>query len=151
MPNHVLEQFSSELLTLYPAANLLVASKEDFERERRQTLMPPNRPPGTGMPSSSRILASSAFLSAYAPRKAFFTEQIEGARNAITEQQREDRGSPNREGTGEAEETVWKPKLGNCSPEGTQDAGLTFEQLGVDRLFVDEAAHHFKNLFTSRR
>src|SRR2546430_16746080 len=39
VPNHMLGQFSSELLTLYPAANILVASKEDFEKERRQTLM----------------------------------------------------------------------------------------------------------------
>src|SRR4029077_8141131 len=39
VPNHMLGQFSSELLTLYPGANILVATKDDFEKEKRKTLM----------------------------------------------------------------------------------------------------------------
>ena len=144
VPNHMLEQFSSELLTLYPAANLLVASKEDFERERRQTLMSRI---ATGN-WDAVIVTHSGFERiplGNATQEAFFTEQIEALENAITEQQREDRGSRIVKELEKAKKRL-ETKLKELLAEGRKDAGLTFEQLGVDRLFVDEA-HHFKNLF----
>ena len=144
VPNHMLEQFSSELLTLYPAANLLVASKEDFERERRQTLMSRI---ATGN-WDAVIVTHSGFERiplGIATQEAFFTEQIEALENAITEQQREDRGSRIVKELEKAKKRL-ETKLKELLAEGRKDAGVTFEQLGVDRLFVDEA-HHFKNLF----
>jgi N12 class adenine-specific DNA methylase len=144
VPNHMLEQFSSELLTLYPAANILVASKEDFERERRQTFMSRI---ATGN-WDAVIVTHSGFeripLSQATP-EAFFTEQIDALENAITEQQREDRGSRIVKDLEKAKKRL-ETKLKELLAEGRKDDGLTFEQLGVDRLFVDEA-HHFKNLF----
>ncbi len=144
VPNHMLEQFSSELLTLYPAANLLVASKEDFEKERRQTLMSRI---ATGN-WDAVIVTHSGFERiplAQATQEAFFTEQIEALENAITEQQREDRGSRIVKELEKAKKRL-ETKLKELLAEGRKDDGLTFDQLGVDRLFVDEA-HHFKNLF----
>lgn len=144
VPNHMLEQFSSELLTLYPAANILVASKEDFEKERRQTLMSRI---ATGN-WDAVIVTHSGFERiplSQATQEAFFTEQIEALENAITEQQREDRGSRIVKELEKAKKRL-ETKLKELLAEGRKDDGLTFEQLGVDRLFVDEA-HHFKNLF----
>ena len=144
VPNHMLEQFSSELLTLYPAANILVASKEDFEKERRQTLMSRI---ATGN-WDAVIVTHSGFERiplSQATQEAFFTEQIEALENAITEQQREDRGSRIVKELEKSKKRL-ETKLKELLAEGRKDDGLTFEQLGVDRLFVDEA-HHFKNLF----
>jgi N12 class adenine-specific DNA methylase len=144
VPNHMLEQFSSELLTLYPAANILVASKEDFEKERRQTLMSRI---ATGN-WDAVIVTHSGFERiplSQGTQEAFFTEQIEALENAITEQQREDRGSRIVKELEKAKKRL-ETRLKELLAEGRKDDGLTFEQLGVDRLFVDEA-HHFKNLF----
>ena len=143
VPNHMLEQFSSELLTLYPAANILVASKEDFEKQKRQTLMSRI---ATGN-WDAVIVTHSGFeripLSTET-QEAFFTEQIAALSNAITEQQQEARGSRLVKELEKAKKRL-ETKLKELLAEGRKDDGLTFEELGVDRLFVDEA-HHFKNL-----
>jgi N12 class adenine-specific DNA methylase len=144
VPNHMLEQFASELLTLYPAANILVATKEDFERQRRQTLMSRI---ATGN-WDAVIVTHSGFEKiplSTATQEAFFTEQIAALENAITEQQREDRGSRLVKELEKSKKRL-ETKLKELLAEGRKDEGLTFEELGVDRLFVDEA-HHFKNLF----
>lgn len=144
VPNHMLEQFASELLTLYPAANILVASKEDFEKQRRQTLM---SRVATGS-WDAVIVTHSGFEKiplATETQEAFFTEQIAALENAITEQQREDKGSRLVKELEKAKKRL-ETKLKELLAEGRKDEGLTFKELGVDRLFVDEA-HHFKNLF----
>ncbi len=144
VPNHMLEQFASELLTLYPAANILVATKEDFEKQRRQTLM---SRVATGN-WDAVIVTHSGFEKiplSTETQEAFFTEQIAALENAITEQQREDKGSRLVKELEKAKKRL-ETKLKELLAEGRKDEGLTFEELGVDRLFVDEA-HHFKNLF----
>ena len=144
VPNHMLEQFASELLTLYPAANILVATKDDFEKSRRQTLMSRI---ATGN-WDAVIVTHSGFEKiplSTETQEAFFTEQIAALENAITEQQREDKGSRLVKELEKAKKRL-ETKLKELLAEGRKDEGLTFEELGVDRLFVDEA-HHFKNLF----
>ena len=144
VPNHMLEQFASELLTLYPAANILVATKEDFEKQRRQTLMSRI---ATGN-WDAVIVTHSGFEKiplSTDTQEAFFTEQIAALENAITEQQREDKGSRLVKELEKAKKRL-ETKLKELLADGRKDEGLTFEELGVDRLFVDEA-HHFKNLF----
>ena len=144
VPNHMLEQFASELLALYPAANILVATKEDFEKERRQTLMSRI---ATGN-WDAVIVTHSGFEKiplSQATQEAFFTEQISALENAILEQRQESRGSRLVKELEKAKKRL-ETKLKELLAEGHKDTGLTFDELGVDRLFVDEA-HHFKNLF----
>ena len=144
VPNHMLEQFSSELLMLYPAANILVATKEDFEKERRQTLMSRI---ATGN-WDAVIVTHSGFERiplSRATQEAFFQEQIESLSSAITEEQRAARGSRIVKELEKSRKRL-ETKLRELLAEARKDEGLTFEELGIDRLFVDEA-HHFKNLF----
>ncbi len=144
VPKHMLEQFASERLTLYPAANILVATKEDFEKERRQTLMSRI---ATGNWDAVIVTHSGFERIPLSPeiQEAFFTEQIAALENAITDQRREERGSRLVKELEKAKKRL-ETKLKELLTEGRKDDGLTFEELGVDRLFVDEA-HHFKNLF----
>ncbi len=145
VPNHMLEQFAAELLTLYPAANILVASKEDFEKQRRQTLMSRI---ATGN-WDAVIVTHSGFEKiplARDTRERFFTEQLEELADAILQQKaNDDRGSRIVKELEQAKKRL-ETKLKELLAEDRKDEGLTFEQLGVDRLFVDEA-HCFKNLF----
>ncbi len=141
VPNHMLGQFSSELLTLYPAANILVASKEDFEKTRRQTLMARI---ATGN-WDAVIVTHSGFEKipvARGSKEEFFREQIMELSLAVG-QQRENSGVVK---ILERAKRRLETKLKELTSSGKKDDGLTFEELGVDRLFVDEA-HHFKNLF----
>lgn len=143
VPNHMLAQFSSELLTLYPTANILAAGKEDFEASKRARLF-------------SRIATGNwdAVIVTHASfekiplseetRRDFIKEQIREVEIAIREQSAH-------KGTRLVKELerVKKRlvvKLEALSAEERKDNTLTFEELGVDRLFVDEA-HKFKNLF----
>ena len=143
VPNHMLAQFSSELLTLYPTANILVAGKEDFEASKRARLF-------------SRIATANwdAVIVTHASfekipvslgtRRNFITAQIDEIETAIREE-RADRGTR----VVKELERVKKrltAKLKALSAEHRKDNTLTFEELGIDRLFVDEA-HKFKNLF----
>lgn len=143
VPNHMLGQFSSELLTLYPGANLLVATREDFEKKRRQTLMSRI---ATGN-WDAVIVTHSGFEKiqvSRATQEAFFKEQIEELEFAIVEQ-RQERGSAIVKELEKAKKRL-QTRLQLLSADDRKDEGLSFEQLGVDRLFVDEA-HYFKNLF----
>jgi N12 class adenine-specific DNA methylase/adenine-specific DNA methylase len=143
VPNHMLGQFSSELLTLYPTANILVAGKEDFEASRRARLF-------------SRIATGNwdAVIVTHASfekiplsrqtRKDFIKDQIYEVEMAIREQSAH-------KGTRLVKELErvkrrLEAKLEGLSANEKKDNTLTFEELGVDRLFIDEA-HKFKNLF----
>jgi N12 class adenine-specific DNA methylase len=143
VPNHMLAQFSSELLMLYPTANILVASKEDFEASRRARLF-------------SRIATGNwdAVIVTHASfekiplsvdtRRDFIDEQIREVEIAIREQSAH-------KGTRLVKELEkvkrrLEAKLETLAASEKKDNTLTFEELGIDRLFVDEA-HKFKNLF----
>ncbi len=141
VPNHMLGQFSSELLSLYPGANILVATKDDFEKQKRQTLMSRI---ATGN-WDAVIVTHSGFEKIAISRAAqeeFIGEQLRELSLAI-EQQREDSRIVKQL---ERAKKRLEFKLKALTASEKKDDTLTFEELGVDRLFVDEA-HYFKNLF----
>ena len=143
VPNHMLGQFSSELLTLYPGANILVASKEDFEKEKRKTLMSRI---ATGN-WDAVIVTHSSFEKipvAAETQEEFFKGQLRELQLAI-EQQRQEGDSRIVKALERAKKQL-EVKLKELAANEKKDDGLTFEELGVDRLFVDEG-HIFKNLF----
>lgn len=143
VPNHMLGQFSSELLSLYPGANILVASKEDFEKTRRQTLMSRI---ATGN-WDAVIVTHSGFEKIpvlRATQEEFFKEQLRELTLAV-EQQRQQEDSRMVKILERAKKRL-ESRLKELAADGRKDDGLTFEELGVDRLFIDEA-HTFKNLF----
>jgi N12 class adenine-specific DNA methylase len=143
VPNHMLGQFSSELLTLYPGANILVATKNDFEKEKRQTLMSRI---ATGN-WDAVIVTHSSFEKipvSRATQEEFFKEQLRELTLAIEAQRKE--GDARIVKALERAKKRLETKLKELLASERKDNSLTFEELGVDRLFVDEA-HCFKNLF----
>jgi N12 class adenine-specific DNA methylase len=143
VPNHMLGQFSSELLNLYPAANILVATKEDFEKTKRQTLMSRI---ATGN-WDAVIVTHSGFEKLPVSRETqeeFFKEQLRELSLAI-EQQRQQEDSRMVKILERAKKRL-ETRLKELTSSERKDDTIMFEELGVDRLFVDEA-HYFKNLF----
>jgi N12 class adenine-specific DNA methylase len=143
VPNHMLGQFSSELLTLYPGANILVASKEDFEKEKRQTLMSRI---ATGN-WDAVIVTHSGFEKIPVSRETqeeFINAELRELSLAVEEQRRQ--GDSRIVKQLERAKKKLESKLKELAANEKKDDALTFEELGVDRLFVDEA-HYFKNLF----
>lgn len=143
VPNHMLGQFSTELLTLYPGANILVAGKEDFESQHRKKLFSRI---ATGN-WDAVIVTHSGFERiplSHDTRKQFFEEQL----YELEMIRRENADSSNRRLVKELEKAKKRleAKLQSLAAEHKKDNTLTFEELGVDRIFVDEA-HYFKNLF----
>ena len=130
----MLGQFSSELLTLYPGANILVTAKEDFEKEKRKTLM---RRIATGN-WDAVIVTHSGFEKIPLPQ-ATPEEFIKGELRELTlaiEQQRQERNSRIVKALERAKKRL-EGKLKELAATEKKDDGLTFEELGVDRLFVD--------------
>ncbi|MEO8350337.1 MAG: DEAD/DEAH box helicase family protein [Chthoniobacteraceae bacterium] len=144
VPNHMLEQFSSELLALYPTANILVAGKKDFESSRRARLFSRI---ATGN-WDAVIVTHSSFEKipvSFANRQKFIRSQVKEIEQAIVEQKREERGTRLVKELEKVKKRL-ETKLKNLSADHKKDNTLTFEELGIDYLFVDEA-HKFKNLF----
>jgi N12 class adenine-specific DNA methylase len=144
VPNHMLGQFSSELLTLYPSANILAATKEDFEKHKRRELMSRI---ATGN-WDAIIVTHSGFEKipmSDESKQEFFQQQIAELETAILEQKA---GKQNSRIVKQLEcaKKRLEARLKLLAAEEKKDNTLTFEELGVDRLFVDEA-HYFKNLF----
>ncbi len=143
VPNHMLAQFSSELLTLYPTANILVAGKDDFEASRRARLFS-RIATGTW---DAVIVTHSSFEKipvSLDTRRDFIARQIDEIETAIREE-RADRGTRLVKELERVKKRL-TAKLEGLSAEQKKDNTLTFEELGIDRLFIDEA-HKFKNLF----
>jgi N12 class adenine-specific DNA methylase len=143
VPNHMLAQFSAELLTLYPTANILVAGKEDFEASKRARLFSRI---ATGN-WDGVIVTHSSFEKipvSLETRRAFIDEQLYEIERAIREQKSE-RGTRLVKELERVKRRL-TAKLESLSAEHKKDNTLTFEELGIDRLFIDEA-HKFKNLF----
>ena len=143
VPNHMLGQFSTELLTLYPGANILAAGKEDFESQNRKKLFSRI---ATGN-WDAVIVTHSGFERIPLSRETqerFFKEQL----HELEMIKRQHADSSNRRLVKELEKAKKRleAKLQTLAAEHKKDNTLTFEELGVDRLFVDEA-HYFKNLF----
>jgi N12 class adenine-specific DNA methylase/SAM-dependent methyltransferase len=143
VPNHMLGQFSTELLMLYPGANILVAGKEDFEAQNRKRLFSRI---ATGN-WDAVIVTHSGFERiplSQETQERFFKEQLE----ELEKIKRENAGNENRRMVKEIEKAKKRPeaKLESLAAAHKKDNTLTFEELGIDRIFVDEA-HYFKNLF----
>jgi N12 class adenine-specific DNA methylase len=143
VPNHMLGQFSTELLMLYPGANILVAGKEDFESQNRRKLFSRI---ATGN-WDAVIVTHSGFERIPLSRETqerFFKEQLD----ELDKIKREHANDDNRRLVKELEKAKKRleAKLETLAATHKKDNTLTFEELGVDRLFVDEA-HYFKNLF----
>jgi N12 class adenine-specific DNA methylase len=143
VPNHMLGQFSTELLTLYPGANILVAGKEDFEAKNRRRLFSRI---ATGN-WDAVIVTHSGFERiplSHETQVRFFQEQLD----ELKEIMREHADSSNRRLVKELEKAKKRleARLEALAASHKKDDTLTFEELGVDRIFVDEA-HYFKNLF----
>jgi N12 class adenine-specific DNA methylase len=143
VPNHMLGQFSSELLTLYPTANILVAGKEDFEATKRARLF--SRIATANWDAVIVTHASFEKISvSFATRRTFISQQIDEIETAIREE-RADRGTRLVKELERVKKRL-TAKLEALSADQKKDNTLTFEELGIDRLFIDEA-HKFKNLF----
>ena len=143
VPNHMLGQFSSELLMLYPGANILVAGKDDFEMQNRRKLFSRI---ATGN-WDAVIVTHSGFERIPLSRETqerFFKEQLE----ELEKIKREHANPDNRRVVKEIEKAKKRleAKLESLAATHKKDNTLTFEELGIDRIFVDEA-HYFKNLF----
>jgi N12 class adenine-specific DNA methylase len=143
VPNHMLAQFSSELLTLYPTANILVAGKEDFTASNRARLFSRI---ATGN-WDAVIVTHSSFEKipvSLNTRRNFIAAQIDEIETAIREE-RADRGTRLVKELERVKKRL-TAKLEALSADSKKDNTLTFEELGIDRLFIDEA-QRFKNLF----
>ena len=143
VPNHMLGQFSTELLMLYPGANILVAGKEDFESKNRKKLFSRI---ATGN-WDAVIVTHSGFERiplSQETQERFFREQLA----ELEKIKREHADPENRRLVKELEKAKKRleAKLQDLAATHKKDNTLTFEELGIDRLFVDEA-HYFKNLF----
>ena len=144
VPNHLTEQWASEFLRLYPSANILVTTKKDFETHNRKKFCSRI---ATG-DYDAIIIGHSQFERIPISRERqerLLREQID----EITEGIAEVKGSGGERFTVKQLERTRKSleaRLEKLQAEGRKDDVVTFEMLGVDRLFVDEA-HNYKNLF----
>ncbi len=143
VPNHLTEQWANEFLTLYPAANILVTTKKDFEKENRKRFCARI---ATG-DYDAIIMGHSQFERlpmSQERQQALLDAQIEEVTEGIRETRRQ-RGDNVTIKQLERTKKGLEAKLKKLT-DSPHDDVVTFEQLGVDRLIVDEA-HAFKNLF----
>lgn len=144
VPNHLTEQWASEFLRLYPSAKILVTTKKDFETHNRKKFCARI---ATG-DYDAVIIGHSQFEKipiSHERQERLLQEQID----EITEGIAEVKFSGGERFTVKQLERTKKSleaRLEKLQAEGRKDDVVTFEQLGVDRLFVDEA-HNYKNLF----
>ncbi len=144
VPNHLTEQWAAEFLQLYPSANILVATKKDFETKNRKTFCARI---ATG-DYDAIIIGHSQFekipISMERQRQQLY-EQISEITNGIREL-KEARGERYAIKQLEKTKKTLQTKLEKLNDTSRKDDVVTFEELGVDRLFVDEA-DSYKNLF----
>ncbi len=147
VPNHMLEQFSREFYLLYPNANLLVASKEDLTAAKRKLFTAKV----TSGDWDGVIMTHSSFSKiGMSPtyQAGFMREQVADYEALLTDMKLSSDGETKRLiKQVEKKKQAWEEKLERLLNAENKDAGLTFEEMGVDCVFVDEA-HLFKNLET---
>ena len=144
VPNHLTEQWASEFLQLYPSANILVATKKDFEKQNRRRFCSRI---ATG-DYDAVIIGHSQFekIPLSLDRQIrMIEEQIEEITAGIEALEAED-GSYNSVKQMEKTKRGLEAKLQRLNDRERKDDVVTFEELGVDRLFIDEA-HNYKNLY----
>ena len=144
VPNHLTEQWASEYLQLYPAANILVATKKDFETKNRKRFCGRI---ATG-DYDAVIIGHSQFEKipmSIERQRAFLEEQLDDITQGIDELKR-NRGDSFSVKELERTRKAVKQKLDKLNDQSRKDDVVTFEELGVDRIFIDES-HYYKNLF----
>ena len=144
VPNHLTEQWASEFLQLYPEANILVATKKDFEMKNRKKFCGRI---ATG-DYDAVIIGHSQFekIPMSAERqKTILQNQLDEIINGIIEAKTE---NAERYTVKQMEKTKrgLEAKIKKLNDQERKDDVVTFEEIGVDRVFVDEA-HYYKNLF----
>lgn len=143
VPNHLTDQWAGEFLQLYPAANILVTTRRDFERQNRQRIFSRI---ATGE-YDAVIIGHSQFEKlpvSQERQQAHLAEQIDQVIRGISEAKAKN-AEPFTIKQMERTKKQLQTKLERLNHTERKDRVITFEELGVDRLFVDEA-HSFKNL-----
>ena len=145
VPNHLTEQWGADFLRLYPNANVLVATKKDFEPANRKKFCSRI---ATGDYDAIIIGHSQFERIPLSPerQKSMIERQIQDITFAIAEAKAEDDGKSFTVKQMEKTKKTLQAKLQKLNDQSRKDDVVTFEQLGVDRLFVDES-HFYKNMF----
>lgn len=144
VPNHLTEQWAAEFLQLYPSANILVATKKDFETKNRKRFC--------GRIATcdydAIIIGHSQFEKipmSIERQRAILEQQLDEITDGIADLKR-NRGDNFSVKQLERTKKSVKAKLDKLNDQSRKDDVVTFEELGVDRLFIDES-HYYKNLF----
>ncbi len=150
VPNHLTEQWASEYLQLYPSANILVATKKDFEAKNRKKFCGRI---ATG-DYDAVIIGHSQFEKipmSIERQRAILQQQLDEVLDGISELKKNRGDNFSIKQLERTKKTV-KQKLDKLNDQSHKDDVVTFEELGVDRIFIDEA-HYYKNLaaFTKMR
>ena len=144
VPNHLTEQWAAEFLQLYPAANILVATKKDFETKNRKRFCGRI---ATG-DYDAVIIGHSQFEKipmSIERQRAVLQQQIDDIIEGIADIKR-NRGDRFSVKQLEKTKRSLQTKLDKLNDQSRKDDVVTFEELGVDRLFIDES-HYYKNLY----
>lgn len=148
VPNHLTEQWGADFLRLYPGANVLVATKKDFEPANRKKFCSRI---ATGDYDAVVIGHSQFEKIPLSPerQKAILQEQIDQVIDGIQEAKAQD-GERYTIKQLEKSRKSLEVRMAKLNDQSRKDDVITFEELGVDKLFVDEA-HGFKNLFLATK
>ncbi len=144
VPNHLTEQWGAEFLQLYPAANILVATKKDFETKNRKRFCSRI---ATG-DYDAIIIGHSQFEKipmSIERQTATINQQIDEVMLSIEEAKKSEAENFTIKQLEKTRKTL-ETRLEKLNDRSRKDDVVTFEELGVDRLFVDES-HYYKNLF----
>jgi len=144
VPNHMLAQYTAEFVRLYPQASVLMAGKEDLEGDRRRELVSRI---ATGDWDAVVITHSSFERIRMSPQftEDYIAEVIHEIEMAVRAEKSGDRSNRIIKQL-EAQKKSWKVRLERLAADKKKDDLLTWEQLGIDGLWIDEA-HCFKNLY----
>lgn len=144
VPNHLTEQWAAEFMQLYPAANILVATKKDFEMKNRKRFCGRI---ATG-DYDAVIIGHSQFEKipmSFERQRMILQEQIRDITNGIIDL-KANRGENFSVKQLEKTKKSLTVKLEKLNDQSRKDDVVTFEELGIDRLFIDES-HYYKNLY----
>ena len=144
VPNHLTEQWATEFLQLYPAANILVATRKDFETKNRKKFCGRI---ATG-DYDAVIIGHSQFEKipmSVERQRAILEQQIDEIMMGISEAKREKAENFTIKQMEKTKKGL-QARIDKLNDQSRKDDVVTFEELGVDRIFIDES-HYFKNLF----
>lgn len=146
VPNHIVGQIANDFMELYPGANILVATEKDFEMKNRKLLCSKI---ATG-DYDAVIIGHSQLLKiplSYERRKQYIREDIRQIENALQDMNERYLDDGQRYSVKQLEKTKknYEARLEKLTDNEVDDV-VTFEELGVDRIYIDEA-HMFKNLY----